>query len=292
MQTHENQSIQSLHLEAPGDFLSGLLGVSAALVISLSSGNIWETSAEFGCWRLFAPLSGCVRITSGDLSWPIEEGQAAALNGGQDLSLLTTENCELFLLELRGFTADRVFEESLRQGGLYFPRGGESAMHIYRFLTARPHRLISAREVSGQAYQLLMDICGTGAAGPRGQQTLPPVVEAAIGILRHEYAFLDGIAELAGRLEVSQEYLTRCFCKYTGITPGKYLNRVRIENAKLLLRQGNHSVQFVSDACGFSNANYFARVFRGIVGMNPREYARASGETGKADPKEDRLYVL
>ncbi len=292
MQAHENQSIQSLPLEAPGDFLSGLLGVSAALVVSLSAGNIREISAEFSCWRLIAPLSGKVRITSGELSWPIEEGQAAVLSGNQDLSFFAAENCELFLLILRGITADRVFGECQRQGGLFFPRGGESALHIYRFLTARPHKHISAREASGQTYQLLMDICGTGTACPQGQQMLPPVVEAAIGILRHEYAFLDGIAELAERLEVSQEYLTRCFCKYTGITPGKYLNRVRIENAKLLLRQGNHSVQFVSDACGFSNANYFARVFRGIVGMNPREYARASGETGKADPKEDRLYVL
>ena len=58
------------------------------------------------------------------------------------------------------------------------------------------------------------------------------------------------------------------------MTPGKYLNEVRIEHARLLLRQGRHSVQFVSDACGFANANYFARVFRRSVGVNPREYAR------------------
>ena len=121
---------------------------------------------------------------------------------------------------------------------------------------------------------------------------MPPVVEAALGVIRRDYAFLEGIAELSERLEVSQEYLTRCFCKYTGITPGKYLNLVRIENAKILLRQGSHSIQFISDACGFSNANYFARVFRNSVGVNPREYARAGREASLPTSEEDRLYVL
>ena len=76
-----------------------------------------------------------------------------------------------------------------------------------------------------------------------------------------------------------------------GITPGKYLNQIRIENAKLLLRQGNHSVGFVSGACGFANSNYFARVFRANVGMNPREYARREGITLPEDADSD-LYVL
>ncbi len=76
------------------------------------------------------------------------------------------------------------------------------------------------------------------------------------------------------------------------MTPGKYLNQVRIENAKRLLREGQHPVQFVSDACGFSNANYFARVFRRSVGMNPREYARLELAAPARDPRDESLYVL
>ena len=137
-----------------------------------------------------------------------------------------------------------------------------------------------------------MSLYGNGSMGPAGRRTMPPVVEAALGIIRRDYAFLEGIAELAERLEVSQEYLTRCFCKYTGVTPGKYLNQVRIENARLLLRQGQHSIQFISDACGFANANYFARVFRKSVGVNPREYARIRRDEPLSGTQEDQLYVL
>ncbi|MBR2799852.1 MAG: helix-turn-helix transcriptional regulator, partial [Oscillospiraceae bacterium] len=148
-----------------------------------------------------------------------------------------------------------------------------------------------ASEASEAAYGLLMSFYGSQSAGPVEGKRLPLVVEAALGIIRRDYAFLDGIGELAERLEVSQEYLTRSFCRFIGMTPGKYLNRVRIENARLLLRQGGHSIQFVSEACGFTNANYFARVFRTAVGMNPAEYARR--HSSDADrPHDEDLYVL
>ena len=150
---------------------------------------------------------------------------------------------------------------------------------------------MKASEASEAAYGLLMSFYGSQSAGPVEGKRLPLVVEAALGIIRRDYAFLDGIGELAERLEVSQEYLTRSFCRFIGMTPGKYLNRVRIENARLLLRQGGHSIQFVSEACGFTNANYFARVFRTAVGMNPAEYARR--HSSDADrPHDEDLYVL
>ena len=77
-----------------------------------------------------------------------------------------------------------------------------------------------------------------------------------------------------------------------GITPGKYLNQIRIENAKQLLRQGRHNVGFVAGACGFSNSNYFARVFRAAVGMNPREYALSAGAPAPETEPEETMYVL
>ena len=56
--------------------------------------------------------------------------------------------------------------------------------------------MIPAREASELAYPLLMSCVGAGTAGPEGQRTLPTVVEAALGIIRRDYAFLDGIASL------------------------------------------------------------------------------------------------
>lgn len=290
-------TIQSLSLEAPGAFLSGLLGVSGAQIISVRPDSIQTVPAASGIWQVLAPVQGSLRVAAGDLSWLLAPGQAAVFNGREELALLSAEEGSLFRVVLHGSAADSVFAECMMQGGLFFPRGGEAGVRMLNLLSARSRRQIPAREASEYAYQLLMALYGTGSEKPSGARSLPLVVEAALGIIRRDYAFLDGISELALRLEVSQEYLTRCFCKYTGITPGKYLNQVRIENAKLLLQRGHHRIQFVSDACGFSNANYFARVFRDHVGMSPHEYARlqSSAEapvTAETPEQEDRLYVL
>ena len=291
MRESDESVIQPIHLEAPGDFLSELLGVAEASVLSLRKAEVRELSAGRSVWRVLSPLQGGLRITAGEQSLPLLSGQAAVFEGQEELSLLPAEDSRLGLLSLHGLAADRVFLSCREQGGLFFERGGAAVQRVLRVLSARAG-LVSAREASELAYGMLMSLYGTGSPGPAGQRALPQVVEAALGIIRRDYAFLEGIAELAVRLEVSQEYLTRCFFKYTGITPGKYLTRVRIENAKLLLRQGQHSIQFVSDACGFANANYFARVFRSSVGMNPRDYARMRAPASEQDSQEDRMYVL
>ena len=283
---------QSAQLEAPGDFLSELLAVYSAGTLTLRGGALLELPACRGRWQVLTPLRGEVRVTAGETSLPLSPGQAVCLAGEEEIALLSACDCELGLLSLRGLAADRVFARCLAGGGLFFERGGNPAERALRALLSQGGRQVSAREASGSAYTLLMALCDTGTKGPAGGRAMPPVVEAALGILRRDYAFLDGIGELAARLEVSQEYLTRCFCKYIGVTPGKYLNQVRIENAKLLLREGQHPVQFVSDACGFANANYFARVFRKSVGMNPREYARLELAPLSQDAQDNSLYVL
>ena len=283
---------QSALLEAPGDFLSELLAVCAAGTLTLRGGALLELPAGAGRWQLLTPLGGEVRVTAGEISFPLSPGQAVCIAGEEEMNLLAASDCELGLLSLRGIAADRVFARCLAEGGLFFERGGSPVERAVRTLLSPGGHTVSAREASGCAYTLLMALCDTGTRGPAGGRAMPPVVEAALGILRRDYAFLDGIGELAARLEVSQEYLTRCFCRYIGVTPGKYLNQVRIENAKRLLREGQHPVQFVSDACGFSNANYFARVFRRSVGMNPREYARLELAAPARDARDESLYVL
>ena len=280
-------------LEAPGEFLSGLLGVCEAAAFPLESGGVRTLPAEAGRWRILAPTEGRLRVAWADRAWSMEAPQAAAFPGSEELSLLAGTDCTLQELTLCGTNAEAVLSDCRRRAGLFFPRGGLALERMLHRLSAHGRHALSAEEASEAAFQLLLTLRSMASEGPAEGRRLPQVVEAALGILQREYAFLDGIGELADRLEVSQEYLTRCFCRCLGITPGRYLNRVRIENARLLLRQGGHSVQFVSDACGFTNANYFARVFRAAVGMNPAEYARLRPDSAaESEKRDDVLYVL
>jgi AraC-like DNA-binding protein len=51
-----------------------------------------------------------------------------------------------------------------------------------------------------------------------------------------------------------------------------YLTRLRISRARDLLRSSDHSVTEIAISCGFSSSQYFANVFRRLVGQTPSAF--------------------
>ena len=137
MRTPDDSSVQMIHLEAPGVFLSELLGVPEACVRSLHFGEVLELPDAQGLWRILAPLSGKLQIAAGEHSLPLSVGQAAVFEGNEELTILPAEDCGLCLISLCGLNADHVFRFSREQGGLFFERGGEPAARMLRLLSAR-----------------------------------------------------------------------------------------------------------------------------------------------------------
>jgi YesN/AraC family two-component response regulator len=91
----------------------------------------------------------------------------------------------------------------------------------------------------------------------------------------HEH-YRDPIArkDLAEAGGVSQEYLSTCFHRETGITPSEYLERYRIQQARRLLETTDLPVTRVALEVGFYDSSYFGRVFRREVGVTPVAYRR------------------
>ncbi len=57
-----------------------------------------------------------------------------------------------------------------------------------------------------------------------------------------------------------------------GCTITSYVNRLKIEEAKRLLRQEKHSVSQISQQLCFSSVHYFSRMFKQYTGMSPKKY--------------------
>jgi len=80
------------------------------------------------------------------------------------------------------------------------------------------------------------------------------------------------MAEIA---RVSPNHFVSLFTKATGLTPHQYVLRVRIESAKLRLKDETLSIAEVSRLTGFRTQEHFTKVFRKIVGVTPREFRSA-----------------
>jgi AraC-like DNA-binding protein len=77
--------------------------------------------------------------------------------------------------------------------------------------------------------------------------------------------------KIAGKALVSKFHFIRLFKKYYGRTPNQYLQEVRIEKAKLLLRQGR-SIDEVCTAIGFTSKTSFISLFKKMTGKTPLTY--------------------
>ena len=113
--------------------------------------------------------------------------------------------------------------------------------------------------------------------------------------IHENYAGLYGVEELSERLGVSKSHLVRAFHAAVGVSPGKYLTRVRLDAAKRLLLHREYSLDVIASLCGFSGANYLCRVFRRETGVSPAAWrAAALAENGPRLPAsilEKELYV-
>ncbi len=81
-------------------------------------------------------------------------------------------------------------------------------------------------------------------------------------------------AFLAERMSMSISQLSRKLNTITGYSTISYILQVKLTKAKRELRKSEKSIAEISDACGFSDANYFSRVFKKEVGMTPSQYQK------------------
>lgn len=76
---------------------------------------------------------------------------------------------------------------------------------------------------------------------------------------------------VADRFSLSLRTLHRQLKQHTGMTPQRYLNRIRLTKARHLLRHSDESVTDIAFRCGFGDSNHFSTLFRREFNWSPRD---------------------
>lgn len=78
--------------------------------------------------------------------------------------------------------------------------------------------------------------------------------------------------DVSRELEISPYYFSKLFKEVTGENFIEYLTNIRIEKAKMLLEEGAQSIKEICVTVGYSDPNYFSRIFKKSVGVTPTEF--------------------
>lgn len=92
--------------------------------------------------------------------------------------------------------------------------------------------------------------------------------------------------QAAEQVYLSKSYFCRIIKEELGCTFTEYVNRIRIERSKTLLRTTNRSIAEIALAVGFDDQSYFTRIFKKQLGIAPGKYRehREHRESGSAHP--------
>lgn len=82
--------------------------------------------------------------------------------------------------------------------------------------------------------------------------------------------------ELAKRMNVSEDYVSKLFKEIIGMTPTEFIASTRINLARKYLRETQLSIETIGEKVGYDDAHYFSRIFKRVEGISPRDYRKLS----------------
>jgi len=105
---------------------------------------------------------------------------------------------------------------------------------------------------------------------PQLRDTSENKVNQLLQWLQSHYSEEVNWTEAAERFSLALRTLHRQMNHYTGLTPQRYLNRLRLLEARRRLHHSDQSITDIAYACGFSDSNHFSTQFRREFSVSPK----------------------
>jgi AraC-like DNA-binding protein len=244
-----------------------------------------ETTAKNGIELVVVQhtLSGRAKLIYEGREIAVEPGQTLLLCYPHEHRCLTEEGerWEYFYIALGGHEALRGIREIVERTGPVL-RFGDDSPALLRTAdacaTAIDGKLESPYRASELAYGIVMGLLSENVAqtaktgGKTSSPSVPAFIPAVEEFCRLNFARPIGVDDMARVANMSRFHFSRVFERARGTPPGRYLARLRLEEAMRLVSAGGTTVKEVAHRCGYGDANYFCKVFRKSFGVSPGAY--------------------
>lgn len=137
------------------------------------------------------------------------------------------------------------------------------------------------RALSSQAMEASLSV-PSGAFVERRERRL---FTEAIRLLSRHLTDPPNLVDLARRVGTNKQRLTQIFRQHVGMSAFEYLQELRLERGRSLLRDTDLQVRLIAEQVGYRNAGDFTRAFRRHFGVTPRQYRQGRIDAESEDPE-------
>lgn len=109
-------------------------------------------------------------------------------------------------------------------------------------------------------------------------ETSNATVNAAIVYMKKNLHKPITLGSVADNVHISKSYLSSLLAKHANYSFPELLTEMRVEYAKVLLKETNCSILDISYKCGFNSQSYFCSTFKKIIGCTPTVYRETDME--------------
>lgn len=158
----------------------------------------------------------------------------------------------------------------------FLERGKGSSHSVRASVWNAVYETFSYGELKERVFRLAERLNGQDedmAEDGNSEEAMPQMVVMIEQYLMDNYQRNIKAGELSMEFGFVSEYISRIFKKYVGLSPSRYLTKIRMEKACQLIKSHPEiQVKEVADQVGYKDIHYFSKVFRKEMGVWPSEY--------------------
>nr|WP_246879913.1 AraC family transcriptional regulator [Bacillus suaedae] len=219
-------------------------------------------------------IAGFGMIDMDGMTYSVEPGEAFVVKVPSEHRYYFPEESkgwDFVFLTLEGHEAAKCWELIGNQQGPVIKVPPDSKLidlvfEIYQ--STKEDKITDPYYASAKAYEFIMEGYRFVRSIEEAEDPLSQQMTKALSFIHshyHEPLTLDEIASVSG---YSRFYFIKQFKQKLKMPPMQYLTKIRIQKAVGLLRSTDATVTDISEKVGFSNANYFNKVFRKTMGVS------------------------
>ncbi len=126
-------------------------------------------------------------------------------------------------------------------------------------------------EVISLLYRIFSEMQRDSSVPKQHSDRIAPALEMIHGdFLNRDFS----IHELAAVCNIGESYFQKLFREKYGVSPKRYIIRLKVNHACDLLRLERYTVTQVAEICNFADVYFFSRQFKEYTGLSPTQFAK------------------